>query len=63
MRIQSGTLYLAFSEASTVSGDLIAYYPYGPGSAIVLPAGVKPRMFAGGEEVVIEVTHPRNIPH
>ena len=64
VRVQSGTLYLALSEVgSTVSGDLIEYYPYGPGSVIVIPAGITQRMLAGGEEVVIEVTHPRNIAH
>ena len=64
IRVQTGTLYLALSEAgATVSGHLVEYYPYGPGSVIVLPAGIKQRMFAGGEGVVLEVTHPQNIAH
>lgn len=63
MRVQSGTLYLAFSKVGAASGDLIAYYPYGPSSVIGIPAGITPRMFAGDEEVVIELTLPRNIPH
>ena len=62
MRVQSGTLYLALSEVgNTPSGDLIEYYPYGSGSVIVIPAGITLRMFAGDEEVVIEVTHIRNM--
>lgn len=64
MRIQSGTLYLAFSTPGKAArGELIAYHPYGPGSIIGVPTDIEPRMFAGGEDVVIEVTHPRNIPH
>ena len=64
VRVQTGTLYLALSESKRLKGDgLIEYYPYGPGSVIVTPAGITQRMLAGDEEVVLEVTHPRNIAH
>lgn len=62
IRVQSGTLYLALRESGRVaSGDLIEYSAYGPGSLIVLPAGITQRMLAGDDEVILELTQVRNI--
>ncbi len=62
LRVQSGTLYLALRESGRVaSGDLIEYSAYGPGSLLVLPAGIRTTYFAGDEEVILEATYVRDI--
>ena len=53
VRVQSGTMYLAFGEDLSREASVA----YGPGSFIVHPAGTTSRMFTGDEEVVVEVTH------
>ena len=53
VRVQSGTMYLAFGADLSREASVA----YGPGSFIVYPAGTTSRMFAGDEEVVVEVTH------
>ena len=53
VRVRSGTMYLAFGEDPSRG----AARAYGPGSFIVYPAGTTSRMFAGDEEVIVEVTH------
>ena len=60
IRVRSGTLYLAFSADGSVPTRSEAK-AYGPGSFIVQPAGVTHFTFGGEEEVILEVTHIRNI--
>ena len=60
IRVQSGTLYMAFSLDGSVPTRAEAK-AYGPGSFIVQPADVTHFTFGGEEEVILEVTHIRNI--
>ena len=60
IRVQSGTLYMAFSADGSVPTRAEAK-AYGPGSFIVQPADVTHFTFGGEEEVILEVTHIRNI--
>ena len=60
IRVLSGTLYLAFSADGSVPTRAEAK-AYGPGSFIVQPVGVTHFTFGGEEEVILEVTHIRNI--
>ena len=60
IRVQSGTLYVAFSADGRVPTRAEAK-AYGPGSFIVQPAGIEHFVFGGEEEVIVEVTHIRNI--
>ena len=46
-------MYLAFGEDLSRG----AARAYGPGSFIVYPVGTTSRMFAGDEEVIVEVPH------
>ncbi len=63
IRVQSGTLYLAFSEVVCTAPGLIEYKAYGPGSFIVLPAGFTRYLLGGEKEAILEVTHVRKIVH
>ncbi len=60
IRVQSGTLHLAFTADGSVPTRAEAK-AYGPGSFIVQPAGIEHFIFGGEEEVIVEVTHIRNI--
>lgn len=60
IRVQSGTLFLAFSERGTRPNRADAK-AYGPGSFIVRPAGINKLTFSGDQEVILEATQIRNM--
>ena len=60
IRVQSGTLYFAFSKDRSAPRQTAAR-AYGPGSLILLPAGVTGQLFGGDDEVIFEATRVQNI--